>query len=302
MPTRVPCGDDPMWWKERYASARGGLAWTVSLPFVLFLGTLLGCYLFDVAWPSLLRVASLGYYDLRPFEEDTLHQATRQTGSILFVFWLLAVASAGAVAIISEREDDTWTSLTTTLVTGPEVIRAKVLGALWGTRRLALAVLAVIVVGVLGGGIHPLGAFAAVLGMAAYGGFTAALGVCISMWAKNSTRALVYTLLLWLQINFGPLFLGAAVDAPRDSVIWKISVMPLMEWFSLLSYEEASNLYDGKISPIDAPYVWALPTAFGMLGSLIIYGLLALLLTTAAGEWFERVAGRARRLNAPRRP
>ena len=41
-----------MIWKEWYAAPRGGLAWLVSQPVVLFLGTLLGCYLFDVARPG----------------------------------------------------------------------------------------------------------------------------------------------------------------------------------------------------------------------------------------------------------
>ena len=41
-----------MIWKERYAGRGGGLAWLTSLPVVLVLGTLLGCYLFDAAWPA----------------------------------------------------------------------------------------------------------------------------------------------------------------------------------------------------------------------------------------------------------
>ena len=55
--------------------------------------------------------------------------------------WVLAVASAAAVSVTSEREDDTWTSLTATLLSGAEVVRAKVLGAIWAARRLAWAML-----------------------------------------------------------------------------------------------------------------------------------------------------------------
>lgn len=296
VPTRVPCGDDPMWWKERHATARGGLAWTVSLPFVLFLGTLLGCYLYDVAWPSLLNVVSFGSYHVNMNERITLHESTQMTGTLLFAFWLLAVASAGAVAMISEREDDTWTSLTTTLLTGPEVVRAKVLGALWGTRRLALAVLSVIAVGVLGGGIHPLGALAAVLGMAAFGGFTAALGVCVSIWAKNSTRALVVTVLLLFLINVGPMYLGAAFDALPDSFAWMAATMPMMECFSLLSYQDARTLWDGGTFRTEySTTVFGSSAVIVLLASLTIFGLSAMVLTAAAGELYDRVAGRARR-------
>src|SRR4029077_414779 len=52
-PDRAPCGDDPMFWKERHTSAGGGLRWLGSRPMVLFFGVLLGCYLLDVSYPVL---------------------------------------------------------------------------------------------------------------------------------------------------------------------------------------------------------------------------------------------------------
>jgi len=294
VPMRAPCGDDPMWWKERYASARGGLAWGVGRPFVLFLGTLLGCYLYDVAWPSLRNVASFGYFGVRDIQREELSQAVRLTGTYLFVFWLLAAASAGAVGIISEREDDTWTSLTTTLLTGPEVVRAKVFGALWGTRRLALAVFSVIAVGVLGGGVHPLGGLAAVLGMAAFGGFAAALGVSISLRSGNSTRALVVTVLVLVLINSGSLLARAAFGAGPYTTAWAVTATPVLEWFSLLSYQDARVLWGGGAVWTGYPVLG--PSAVTVLvAGLTGYGLSAVALTAHAGKSYDRVAGRARR-------
>ncbi len=48
---RPACGDAPMIWKERHTTMGGGLSWLGGRPVVLFCGVLLGCYLFDVAYP-----------------------------------------------------------------------------------------------------------------------------------------------------------------------------------------------------------------------------------------------------------
>ena len=48
---RPACGENPMFWKERYTRIGGGLRWPSSRPVALFFSVLLGCYLFDVAAP-----------------------------------------------------------------------------------------------------------------------------------------------------------------------------------------------------------------------------------------------------------
>ena len=52
-------------------------------------------------------------------------------------FWLLAVAGASASSVTIEREKDTWVSLTATPLTGWEILRGKVMGAIWNQRGFA---------------------------------------------------------------------------------------------------------------------------------------------------------------------
>ena len=100
------CGDAPMMWKERYTTVGGGLRWLGGRPVVPVLGVLLGCYLFDVAYPALagmLQGAPMGPAGDQP---RRAHATTA-----LSALGLLTIAAASAVAITGEREQDTWTSL-----------------------------------------------------------------------------------------------------------------------------------------------------------------------------------------------
>ena len=48
---------------------------------------------------------------------------------------MLTVAAASAVSLTGEREQDTWISLATTLLTPGEIVRAKQFGAVGTARR-----------------------------------------------------------------------------------------------------------------------------------------------------------------------
>ena len=63
-------------------------------------------------------------------------------------FWsMLPISAAAATSLTSEREQDTWTSLATTLLTPLEVIRAKQFGAIWSARWILLALLVLWAIG-----------------------------------------------------------------------------------------------------------------------------------------------------------
>ncbi len=81
-------------------------------------------------------------------------------------------------------------------------------------------------------------ALAAVAGLFVFCGFTAALGVRISLRAKNSTRALFATIFCLLVVNGGYLIL--VPEPARESALVSAGVMPYMEWAALISYREAS--------------------------------------------------------------
>jgi hypothetical protein len=292
---RPPCfDDDPMLWKERFATG-GGFTWLRSRPVVLFLGVLLGCYLFDAALPAVSALFgwrwSMGWSN----PGVLLNAALRESSTFVFVLLLLSVASAAAVSLTSEREQDTWTSLTGTLLTGREIVRAKIRGAIWNSWRLVLGLLIMWTVGLLAGGLFPPGVLAAVAELLAFCWFTAALGVWISSRARNSTRALFATIFWMLVLNGGYLVLIAAGPI-RDADPIYIGMMPYMLWLSLISYPDAVHIYSGQ--PFVAEGFWAahdIEAPLTCLASLLLYGMGALLLTRKAVERFEQLVDRPRR-------
>jgi ABC-type transport system involved in multi-copper enzyme maturation permease subunit len=294
VPERPGCGDDPMLWKERHA-ATGGLSWLSSRPVVLILTVLLGCYLYDTARPAFAGMIHQGFASPQAQgARSVLNGALRESSTLLFGLLMLAVASAGAVSVTSEREQDTWVSLRTTLVSEAEIVRAKLIGAVWGARRLVLVLGAMWSVGLLAGAIHPAGVLAATVALGIYAWFTAALGVFLSIKARNSTRALVAAVAVLLMLNGGYLVLFAGF---RDGSSWvsRAGVTPFVEWVSLLSYDDVAGLRTvGTALPSKSPPGGHAEDAVVMyLVSLALYGLGALALTSRALGSFRKAADRA---------
>ena len=294
VPARPAVGDDPMLWKERYAT-RGGFVWLSSRPVVLFLSVLLGCYLFDTAWPAFADLASRGPNRSMGYQHRmVLNGALRESSAFLFGLALLAVTSAGAVSLTSEREQDTWISLRTTLVTDREIVGGKLIGAIWGCKRLVWALAIMWTVGLLAGAIHPLGVLAAGLALGAYTWFGSALGVYLSLRARNSTRALVSAVAVLLFLNGGYLALFAAL---RNATSWiaGAGVTPFVVWASLVSYPDVAGLLDPNARSMATDGLGTRGReALVMYGASVgLYGLAALGLTAAA---FRRIGKAADRL------
>jgi ABC-type transport system involved in multi-copper enzyme maturation permease subunit len=293
-PERPGCGDDPMLWKERHA-ATGGLSWLSSRPVVLCLTVLLGCYLYDTARPAFAGMIHQGLASPQAREaRSVLNGALRESSTLLFGLLLLAVASAGAVSVTSECEQDTWVSLRTTLVSEAEIVRAKLIGAVWGARRLVLALGAMWSVGLLAGAIHPAGVLAATVALGVYAWFAAALGVFLSIESRTSTRALVTAVAVLLMLNGGYLVLFAGF---RNGSSWaaRAGVAPFVEWVSLLSYDDVASLRTvGTALPSKSLLGGHADDAAAMyLVSLALYGLGALALTRRALGSFRTAADRA---------
>jgi ABC-type transport system involved in multi-copper enzyme maturation permease subunit len=251
---RPPCGDNPIRWKERYTTIGGGLRWLGGRPMVLFFSVFLGCYVFDVVYPVVTGMVR-GYPDDQKRLDVNL--SFRESSVALAVLGMLAVASTAAVSVTSEREQDTWTSLATTLLTPGEIVRGKQFGAVWSTRRIGLALLLLWSVGTVLGAIHPLGVLAAiwVVGLAWW--FIAAIGVFISARAKNSTRALTMTFI---------------------TVFIALSAWPGFLWQSLFSSYEIAipSAYPSRV----IPRITLVQDTVILAGSLTaIYGTAALVLT-----------------------
>ena len=127
----------------------------------------------------------------------------RFVGTFLYVVWALGVASASSSGLSSEREEDTWTSLIATPLGGLEIIRAKMIGAVWGTRGLGVLLLSLWLIGLAAGAVHPLGFAAVILVTPVFLWFVVALGTYVSLKSKTTGRALVTTVAILLVLNGG---------------------------------------------------------------------------------------------------
>jgi len=234
---RSPCGDDPMLWKERHIRMGGGLKWLGSQPVALFCSVLLGCFLFDAAFPVMKDLVSGRRH---PWSWIAMNTALRESSVALAVLVMLPVGAAAATSLTAEREQDTWVSLATTLLTPGEIIRAKQFGAVWSARWIGLALLVLWGAGLLLGAVHPLGVMAAAAIAAITAWLTSTVGVMASARAKNSTRA--------LGVTFIALFLFVMVSG------W-----PWMLWASLASFREVAELWSSIGRTMGQE--WAVPLA-----------------------------------------
>jgi ABC-type transport system involved in multi-copper enzyme maturation permease subunit len=227
-PDRAPCGDDPMLWKERFTRMGGGLKWLGSRSVALFFIVFLFCYLFDVAAPA------VGGFTNRLWQARTwstwfeMNAALRTSSAILAALAMLPISAAAAASVTSEREQDTWTSLATTLLTPVEVIRGKQFGSIWSARWLGIGLVGMLGTGLLLGAFHPLGLLAALAVLAASSWLSAAIGVLASTLARNSTRAAFFT--------FFAMFV----------FVWT-SGWPSVFWQTLASYADMRYLWSGEV-------------------------------------------------------
>jgi len=236
--SRRPIGDDPMRWKERYASRRitRPIAWvTTVLMGIVISATLLGPALWALReqWTIIWDGEPIGW------RREYLNEVLRHLTALLYLVGLAAVMASAATKISGERERGTWISLGTTPLTGREIVRAKVLGTVWEMRGLGTVFLALWSLGLLAGAVHPFGVLAAAIGLVAFYSYAAAVGVFCSLVARNSERALLVTFgILFLGNTIGLLFVPLELIGSlggSSAAIFIAGVSPFVEWFSLAS-------------------------------------------------------------------
>lgn len=146
---RESFGDNPMLWKEWYAPARysGAAARVIAV----LLGLLLFCPLIGPALAAFAtwRASWSGGPGHGWASSGGFNDSLRQLNAGLYVLGLVAVAAGAATSISGERERGTWTSLALAPVTGQEIVRAKVAGALWAVRGLLVPFVAIGAIGLL---------------------------------------------------------------------------------------------------------------------------------------------------------
>ncbi|MFO0889036.1 MAG: ABC transporter permease subunit [Isosphaeraceae bacterium] len=303
--SRPSLGDRPMLWKELFTARARGFARFVGLLVTLTGG---GFLVYYTAWFGAL--AFLEMWGETPGAQPgtwlvSMHRwqflgFLQAVVPLVFLAGILSVAGAAAASITSEHEEDTWVSLTSTDLTGGEIILAKLFGALWRPRMVVSAILLMALAGVLSRSIHPLSLPALILALAVFGWFAAALGVCISLRLRSTWRAQFLTTSCLLLINL----LGQAIlsNIQRYAPLLWPGFMPTDISKTIISpsigpeLESELRAWGVTLRAVDHGPMWSL--LFWVL-SLASYLAAAIGLTLLALRQYEGVAGRARRGRTP---
>jgi hypothetical protein len=208
---RPPCGDDPVLWYAMHSERPAKAAWVVGQ--VINLGWI-GFLVFATSWfagPAFHELVSQGYGawsgriefpDPSPLTRFLINSmnlgislssipgqarlefniALRQFSAVLASPFALGMVIAASKSISMERRCDTWLGLIATPLTGWEILRAKMLGAVWYARGYIVTMIALWTIGLLAGALHPLGFLAGLTELAALTAFCTALGVSMSLW------------------------------------------------------------------------------------------------------------------------
>ncbi|HMB07117.1 MAG TPA: ABC transporter permease subunit, partial [Isosphaeraceae bacterium] len=234
---RPACGDDAMLWKERYVSRTSGTTKLVAGLLGLLVVGSLAPLVYDFARPAFAELAEYGYGSLGTNRARVEFSGfLRVAGTLIYIAWGLGVASAASSGIAQEREADTWISLVSTPLSGLEIVRAKMFGALWGLRGLGVLLLGLWLLGVAAGAVHPLALLAVVVETAVFLWFVAALGLFLSARAKSSARAMTATVAILIVLNGG--YLMCCIPLQPNTPLVALGVTPLILPASLFTYEE----------------------------------------------------------------
>ena len=265
----------------------------LGLSAALVLGGVLAWGTTDFALPAFRELRAAGYGVAPPNSaRGQFHLYLRTVATGVSLAFLLGIASDAAAGMTIERERDTWISLVATPLTGREIVRAKLLGAIWGARYAAVVAAMLGVVGALAGSLHPAGLVLVAAELAAYAAFAAALGTWVSLRSGDTPRAMAATLAWLLLANAGPALVMAALWPARPMTL--AGCAPAMLALSLASPGEvlgrpAANSFGG-VSDAMASSLWAGHGAevwLACLASVAGYATAAWALTRSACRGFD---------------
>ncbi|AGA30451.1 ABC transporter permease [Singulisphaera acidiphila] len=292
---RPECGDDAMMWKERYVS-RTSLVTKIAMIVIVFMVLCGLSYLtYDSAKPAFIEVLAFGYGVFGVYaDRQQFNMYLRFVCTAMYMILAIAVASSASSGLTSEREEDTWTSLVATPMDGLEIIRAKMIGAIWGQRWLVGVLILHWLLGLAAGSIHPLGVVAVALETTVYLWFAIALGTYYSVGAKTSARALVATVGTMILVNGA--YLMCCIPLSTWNWLHAVGVTPMVEAVSLISFPDFSSLSLGRVR---GGALWdeidLMASAFV---SVLCYTVAALALTLRTLDRFDVEAGRPSRESA----
>ncbi len=287
---RPACGDEAMLWKEKYVSRTGGATKVTLVGLGAILIVLIGYSGFDFFVAAVDEFWREGYSSFGGARRD-FNGYLRAVGTAIYGLWLLGVASGAASGLTSEREEDTWISLISTPLDGGEIIKAKLIGPVWALRPVAYLIVGLLAAGMAAGSIHPLGAVACLVELAAFSWFLTAIGTFFSLRSKNSTRAQASTMAVLIFLNGGYLF--CCIPFRPDTSAILAGCTPALFAASLLSPEDL-GFNRPRFSP---EYYSGMVAATGL--GLLFYTVAAAVLTTILYSTFDEIADRPDRFRRP---
>jgi ABC-type transport system involved in multi-copper enzyme maturation permease subunit len=287
---RPSCGDDAMLWKEMFVSRTSGLTKAALVILGVSMVGVIGYFSYGFLDDAVHEIYRDGYLVYGSARRD-FNFFLRGVTTAIYIFWFLGIASASASGLSSEREEDLWISLTSTPLSGPEILRAKMIGPIWGLRLVACLLFVLWFAGLVVGSIHPFGLAASLVEFAVFTWFLTALGTTFSLRAKNSTRALASTMALLIFLNGGYLF--CCIPFQMNTLAIGAGSTPFLVWMSLLSVQDFGELsQDTQTVEVVAACI---------LG-VIAYGVAAAALTTWLFTSFDAVIDRPDRSRQDRTP
>ena len=258
----------PSWWRRRLGPKQGRMQWQLwPRPAVsdnamlwkemhlhrisevrralLILGGLatLGVVIYN-GWETVVgacnEITRGGGWSGYGSNQRDIHAMLQAINGSLIVVILIGMGSVAASSISSEREGDTWTNLTSSPIEGGDLIRGKILGAIWMFRVLIGFLLTSWVFGVLIGAVHPLGLVICVIELAIFTWFTAALGVTMSLRSKSTIQALTQTIGLLFILNVGYMIVFMLFEA--NTLLVLVGCIPFHFTGSLLGMDEIGQI------------------------------------------------------------
>jgi len=293
---RPECGSDAMLWKECHFAKTDVFTKLFVLPSTVLLTIFLifASGIDESFWHALKELYSNGYTG-GLVARNQLNQTLRLISPVYIGLWLLAVAGASASSLGVERDEDTWVSLTSTPLSGWEILRGKMVGAVWGLRGFGGLLLSVWGGGLLIGALHPLGLVFGLLMVALFTWGVAALGTYTSLKARSTSRALSTTLVILILINGGFLILVDPLlrilgDPHVLRQYLNLSCTPYLTSLTLASFDTFQSLRETSGPPV--PSDWTIPAVASIL--VLAHITAASLLTIRANRQFDVVSDRPR--------
>ena len=168
--------DDPILWREMSTSRVGFLSWAFSQIIILGIYTALGYVTYFFGRPAFVELWYHGYtaglttaerpelnlmirffmpeYGLKPpvdIARTEFNVLLRFITAPMTFFVAVMAASTAAAGIASERAKETWNSLIATPLTAQDLLRSKMLAALWQNGKVLITMLVLWTIGLIAG-------------------------------------------------------------------------------------------------------------------------------------------------------